>query len=282
MENRDVLYFDNLWQESSPKDGMKHTKETWDRIAGNLKKDPEDVRVIKEKQYNELSSFLKQKGVIDENSTVIDIGCGTGGFAAAFAKNVNKIVCSDISSVMLDSCRENLESQNLNNAEFLLLDFKNADLEETFGERKFDLVFTSLTPAMDGLDSIKRVNSISSGYCFNNSFVYRKDAIKNDVSENVFGIPASNRWGNSSSYCLFNILWNMGYTPEVSYYKECISHTYPLNEEFAFGVTKNIIRDRAPKDEEVKKTLEYLKQKYNSDTIEKTTESLFSWILWKV
>lgn len=26
MENKDIEYFDNLWQKSKPKDGMKHTK----------------------------------------------------------------------------------------------------------------------------------------------------------------------------------------------------------------------------------------------------------------
>ena len=282
MENRDILYFDRLWQESNPKDGMKHTKETWDRIAGNLKKDPDDVRIIKEKHYAELTSYLYEKGVLNCTSSVIDIGCGTGGFASAFAKVADSVLCTDISSVMLEKCKEKMDEDGNSNVEYLLLDFKNEDLQEIFGDKKFDLVFTSLTPAMDGLDSVKRVNSLCKGYCFNNSFVYRKDEIKNAVSEDVFGIPASNRWGNSSSYCLFNILWNMGYTPEMTYYKETISHEYPLNEDFAFGVVKNIIRDRAPTDDEVKKTLEYLRIKYEGESIKKTTESLFSWILWKV
>lgn len=34
MENRDIKYFDDLWASGQPKDGMKHTKETWDRLAG--------------------------------------------------------------------------------------------------------------------------------------------------------------------------------------------------------------------------------------------------------
>ena len=36
MENKDIEYFDNLWQESKPKDGMKHTRETWDRDSTEL------------------------------------------------------------------------------------------------------------------------------------------------------------------------------------------------------------------------------------------------------
>ncbi|MBQ6752665.1 MAG: hypothetical protein IJR10_02700, partial [Clostridia bacterium] len=95
--------------------------------------------------------------------------------------------------------------------------------------------------------------------------------------------PVTNRWGNSSTYCLFNILWQMGLKPQIRYYKEIIEYETELCEEMAKGVTINVIRDHAPSDEEIKRTLDYLEKNMSKDgKVKKVTESLFAWILWNV
>lgn len=282
MENRDIEYFDKLWFDSQPKDGMVHTKETWDRLSEGWRKDPPDVRAAKFQQCIDLSAYLVERGVITEDSNIIDIGCGSGDYASEFAKTAKWVTCTDISPKMLELCKDTMDACGHKNVDYIDYDFLAMDIDEAGWAKKYDLVFTSLTPAMDGSKSIEKVNQVSRRWCFNNSFVYRKDNLRNAVMESVYGKPVTNRWGNSSTYCLFNILWQMGYTPEVKYYKEVISHEYDLTLEMAKGVTINVIRDREPTQEEVQKTFEHLQTMAVDGKITKTTESLFSWILWNV
>lgn len=283
MENRDVEYFDKLWADSNPKDGMKHTKETWDRLAGGWKKDPPEVAAAKDKQCKEMAKYLVERGIITEDAKVIDIGCGSGNYAMQFAKTAKWVTCSDISPKMLEYCKEAAIEEGLKNLDYIDCDFLDFDIDAEGWADKYDLVFTSLTPTMDGLKSIEKVNKISRGWCFNNSFVYRKDNLRNAVMENVYGKPVTNKWGNSSTYCLFNILWQLGYKPEIRYYKEEIEYTFDLTMDFCKGVTINVIRDHDPSEEEVKRTYEYLNEHMAVDgKITKKTESLFAWTLWNV
>ncbi len=283
MENRDIEYFDRLWKESNPKDGMKHTRETWDRLAEGWKKDPPEIQYAKDRQCRDMTQFFVDKGVITPESSVIDIGCGSGNYAICFAEHAKHVTCSDISPKMLDYCREYAEERGLSNLDYVACDFLDFDIDAAGWKRNFDLVFTSLTPAMDGLDSVEKVNAMSRNWCVNNSFVYRKDNLRNAVMENVYGRPVTNRWGNSSTYCLFNILWQMGLKPQIQYYKEIIEYETELCEEMAKGVTINVIRDHAPSDEEIKRTLDYLEKNMSKDgKVKKVTESLFAWTLWNV
>ncbi len=283
MENRDIEYFDRLWKESNPKDGMKHTRETWDRLAEGWKKDPPEVEEAKARQYAAVTDFFLERGIITGESSVIDVGCGAGGYAMCFAEHAKQVTCSDISPKMLEHCKTLAAERGLTNVDYVDCDFLEFDTDAAGWNGKFDLVFTSLTPAMDGLASVEKVNSISRNWCFNNSFVYRRDNLRNAVLENVYGRSATNRWGNSSAYCLFNILWHMGLKPEMRYYSETIEHEYDMDLEVAKGVTINIIRDRAPTDEEIKRTFDYLEKNMSENgKIRKVTESLFAWTLWNV
>ena len=281
MENREIEYFDNLWNESHPKDGVKHTRETWDRLAEGWNDDPAEVRKQKDKQCDDVTEFFVERGILTKDSEVVDIGCGAGTYAVRFAQKAKSVTCTDISPKMLDICKKTADEAGISNVKCIECDFLEYDAS-AWADR-FDLVFTSLTPAMSGAKSVEKVNGISRGWCFNNSFVYRKDNIRNAVMKDVFGKEPTNKWGNSSVYCLFNILWHMGFLPELKYYKEIIEYDYDLTYDFAKAVVVNIIRDRAPTDEEVKRTLDYLERNMSADgKIKKVTESLYGWTLWNV
>lgn len=283
MENRDIEYFDRLWNDSHPKDGMKHTRETWDRLADGWNDDPKEVRVQKDKQCDSITEFFVNRGILTKDSEVIDIGCGAGTYAARFAEHSRFVTCTDISPKMLDLCRETARERGVSNIECVECDFIDFDTKAAGWTGRFDLVFTSLTPAMSGAKSVEKVNEISRGWCFNNSFVYRKDNLRLAVMKDIFGMEPTTRWGNSSVYCLFNILWQMGLMPELKYFKEIIEYDYDLTYELAKSVVVNIIRDRAPTEDEIRKTLDYLEKNMSEDgKVRKTTESLYGWTLWNV
>ena len=129
MENRDIEYFDKLWKDSAPKDGMKHTRETWDRIAEGWNNDPPKVRAARNRQSAKLTEYLLERGVLTSDTEVIDIGCGAGKYAVEFAGHVKRVTCSDISPKMLDLCRNAAEEKGVSNLVFSECDFLNCDIE---------------------------------------------------------------------------------------------------------------------------------------------------------
>jgi putative AdoMet-dependent methyltransferase len=55
---------------------------------------------------------------LDENSTVIDLGAGTGAFTLNAARKCKQVHAVDISAAMIDYCRQEAEKYGLTNIEF--------------------------------------------------------------------------------------------------------------------------------------------------------------------
>lgn len=282
MENKDIEYFDKLWQDSKPKDGMVHNKETWDRMANNWGADSPKVRLKKDEKVEKIISYLEEQGALCEDYDVLDLGCGPGKYGIGFANKAKSVTLSDVSTVMLGYAKTNVEKAGVTNVGYEEADFLTQSVSSLGWEKKFDLVFTSLTPAMDSRESIEKINACTKKWAFNNSFVFLKDSLKDEVKQNVFGMETDSNFGNSSPYCIWNILWLLGLHPQITYYTDELDYEYPVTKESAFETVENIIRDRAPTDEEVERTLEYFKKTYGDGPVKRHTTSMYSWILWKV
>jgi len=283
MEKLSAEFFDRLWEESAPNDGMHHTKETWDRMAATMANDPPEMEAIKRQHCRDIKDFLVSAGALNKDSVVVDMGCGTGNYAVEFAKLAKHVDCCDISSVMLDYCRENAEKEGVTNLAYKPCDFLECDIDKEGWRKKYDLVFTSITPAMTGLKAVEKVNAMSKGWCLNNSFIYRKDNIREAVLADVFGqdIPCSVK--GDTTYYLFNILWQLGYTPEMRYYREEMSSENELTMDFAKMITSTIVKESEPSEEDVRKTYDYLLKNHAVDgKIKKSRVSVFAWVLWYV
>lgn len=67
------------------------------------------------RNYAEMSEQIIRRLSLNANSTVIDLGCGTGAFALHAAKKCHTIYAVDISAAMLEYCREQAEQQGITN-----------------------------------------------------------------------------------------------------------------------------------------------------------------------
>ncbi len=78
---------------------------------------------------NGTEEIIRRLG-IDSNTTVIDLGSGTGAFTLHAAGRCKKIHAVDISAAMIDYCRQQAEKEGLTNIEFHqggLLSYEHAD-----------------------------------------------------------------------------------------------------------------------------------------------------------
>ena len=82
--------------------------------------------------------MIKEKKLLNENSKVLDIGCGTGRHLLEFSKFTSYVTGTDISSKMLDYAKEKLK--NVREAKFVHGNW----MKNFTKEKEFDLVFASI------------------------------------------------------------------------------------------------------------------------------------------
>ena len=89
---------------------------------------------------NQDKMFEIIKGIIPENSKIIDVGCGTGRLAFYLSQHCKKIVGVDLSSENISVANENLMLKNIENVEFIHGDITKLLNKE---QEKFDYAVTT-------------------------------------------------------------------------------------------------------------------------------------------
>ncbi len=237
-----------------------------------------------ETRIAETINWLKTFGLFDGKCDVADIGCGPGRFVGEFAKQSEFVLGVDISSNMTQYGKKYTEELGLTNTKFYAGDFSILDIDSLGWSRQFDLVFSSITPAIRGKKGLNNLIQMSRGWCFNSCFVYYTDDLQNELIENLFQRPprlektAHSYWFKQ----LFDLLWLRGYHPNVRYYKDHREDQREIDRRFVEKILDQILgEDVSEKD--VEKTIDYLKSRTNRNgKIEYNSDCWFGWILWNV
>jgi SAM-dependent methyltransferase len=102
----------HIWKKGNGSDGEDdHWKDRARSFADGVKK----RWAMPDTHKDFILSMLKA----DPNSTVIDIGAGTGGWAVPMARHASKVTALEPSSEMIKVMRENLEQEGTGNVEII-------------------------------------------------------------------------------------------------------------------------------------------------------------------
>lgn len=93
-------------------DELKHTGMDYSSIEHVQRYDEMHQRF---RDYEKNSDAIIKLLELDSNSTVIDMGAGTGAFTLYAAKNCRKVYAVDVSPAMLNYCRKKCEKVGLSN-----------------------------------------------------------------------------------------------------------------------------------------------------------------------
>jgi len=224
---KDLLYFENLWSELR-RDRVDN-ESYWDERAAffnNIKNSDKQ-----EENQQTLIAKLAKRGIIHKDASVLDIGCGVGRYALAFSPKVREVYGTDISSKALAYAKVNLELAGCKNISLVKGDWNDISLQELNWENKFDFVFASMCPGITSKETLEKMTKASSSYCLLSSFAMRKDSIRSKLSKlcGIQGFDNDNRTRNSV-YCIFNILWLLGYYPEITIQENNWQHLFTTKE----------------------------------------------------
>ena len=223
----DAGYFTDLW--GTRQDcRLDHSPEMWDDRAQKWIDDLGSDGMGKpgmNARIDDTARYLRSRGLLGAESTVIDVGCGPGLFVMEFAKTALHAVGLDHSQRFIGYASACATVRGISNVSFVEADFLELDIEKSGFAGAFDLLFASITPAVTGEGSIDKLMKMSRGFCHSVSFVNVKDTLAERVSLDVFGEEYKPRFDGTGFYALLNMLWLNGYYPETSYYTDSRTET---------------------------------------------------------
>lgn len=282
IANRNKLeYFISLL-EAGAKDRFGDSAEHWDRRAERWEKEKSGGGKGEERVESAVT-YLEQKGLLQSNHAVADIGCGPGRFAAAFAKRVDRVVGLDISEKMILHGREYLQKEGVENAALYVRSFQTLDLEKEGWVEAFDLVFSSLTPAVSSAESLVKAMRMSRGWCCTITHLSRRNFLQEQIMREVFGSSVSPQWDGSWFYALFNALFLLGYDPETSYTQRHREVWVRPDEAYAEHLMEQILPGQELTMSNAEKIRGWLLEHQNEEgVVLEVTDASYGRILWDV
>lgn len=266
------INFEEIWVGCNKQD-LLETQKFWDIRA-------EEYNENCQKEKFDLIEKLISKGAINKEYDVLDVGCGTGKYLVEFAENSKKVTGIDISSNMISYARKNAESMKLSNVGFHVMSWQDLDVNEFNWNKKFDLVFSNMSPAIASKETLMKMIEASKKYCFMSGFVYRKDKVRDKFFKEIIG-KKYYKSVEKNIYCAFNILWNMGIYPEITY--KDVVWTNRMSKETAIGMYTIMLQKMVKVDDCIKEKIKaYIDEISCDGKIEEVIEAKIAWMLWKV
>jgi SAM-dependent methyltransferase len=185
----------------------------WDNRASEFNQHGRNERV------NQVVEMLISKGALGSGKKVLDIGCGTGRYALAFAEAGAEVVGIDISENMIAYANENVQEMKENKPQFSVVAWEELDIKSKGWEGSFDLVTAIMTPAISSKKEIDKMLQASSRYGLMSTHIDRHERVMEHLEKVILGrTPKKHEFG-FNLYFSFNTLWQYGIYPEMTYYQ---------------------------------------------------------------
>lgn len=206
-------HYDELWQRHRPEHAG--LVDFWNRRADSF-----NAHKNGDGESRELRRIfamqLADETDVDADSRVLDIGCGAGHYSILLARRAAEVIGFDIAPKMIDHARENAAAEGCANVAFEVLDWETVDLAARGWEKRFKLVLACKTPAVNSLATLRKMIAACDGCCCYISKIDIANSVRDRLNSLLDWNEAESR-STGDFYCVFNLLWLMGYYPEISY-----------------------------------------------------------------
>lgn len=270
-----------IWEEKRDA-GIAHTREAWDERADEWVKEEQneqDSRMT-QRRIAESIKVLQGAGALGPDSNVIDVGCGPCHFVAEFARTAKHVTGTDLSPRMLEHGADYCHQRGLYNTSFVPCDFKEISVEEMGWRGAFDLVFSSMTPALSEFRCIEKIIEMSRGWCCNSTCIISSSTMETELA-GILGIEAVRpAWDGRWFHALNSIVWLLGYFPQTSYYELRYEENYEITQKTVERLLRHHYRELTPGEDRAQEVYERLLEKADNGIF---TDQIVSWhgsVLW--
>ncbi len=208
------------WEKKKPGDTHRvhkgfATPEYWDKAAFTYNKSPDE---IKERRLNKTLEILRSKDLFYDGVNILDIGCGTGLHAMAFAEHGARVTALDFSSGMLDRCRRELRRRPdlAHRIELICEDWEKLDIRKKKWERRFDVAVAFMSPGIALPEPFFKMMACAKKGCAIRSWAAkRENPIMETLWEKIMDKPLEDR--PQTVFYKINLLFSLGMFPDVHF-----------------------------------------------------------------
>lgn len=273
-QNRDLEYWSREWGKTEM--DFSACEDFWNSRALTFN---ENV-VSKEKMTEIMIGGLKEKGMMNHGSRVLDIGCGPGTHAIPMARKVSQVTAIDIAQNMLDHLDCRAGELELDNIVTQKVNWVDIDLAQMQWEKAFDLVFASMSPAIHNYETLKKMCDASRGWCYLSAWVRRENKIEDALLDVIRKKDEDSGILEGKIYYVFNILWNLGYHPEVTYTERKWSGVQDVEEALESYTKKLMILNKLT-EEDHQKIKKRLYEFEKNGKVEEESNAIVGTVIWK-
>ena len=167
-------------------------------------------------EYNEaLLRFWQETGMIRPGCRVLDIGCGVGKYGTWLAGLGCEVTLTDVSGEMLRRASENMAQYDTPWAVYEA-DFNAVTGRESVFEGGFDLVLSTMSPAVHDLKTVRKMSGLSRGWCFLARFTSWEQPLRDELMRRMGLEPRRVRDHlTNEAEPLIRAVGEAGYAPQV-------------------------------------------------------------------
>jgi ubiquinone/menaquinone biosynthesis C-methylase UbiE len=183
-----------------------------ERLSGKKNKDWDKAApgFYKRTRKDDYQDALFDKLILDENDTVLDVGCGEGSVTIPIARRVKKVIGVDSSPKMLEYLEKRASENGVGNIETVLKPIEEITYKE-IGNVDVVVCSRSLNGIIPLDEVLMELNKIADKYVFITVFGPENKKIEKDFEKEL-----GRKTEDFPDYnYFFNILFNMGIYPNV-------------------------------------------------------------------
>ncbi len=265
-----------------------NTRGDWDERAADwdsrLRGD--DVRARQgEERVRAVAGFLRDRGLLGSDRDIVDVGCGPGRFVAEFARTARRVVGLDFSAPMIEAGERLARERGLSNATFSLCDFQGDGPFDPAWDGAFDLAFSSITPAIAGLDALNNFMRLSRAWCMNVCFAHYANELHDLALAEVFGRPPRReQTGHSHWFAELNdLLRLLGHRPVVATWDQPRELALPAGPALTARLADTLLPPEARTPGNLARLGAFLGELADSDgNVVERSLCQYGWTLWDV
>ena len=192
IENPNDVKWEEFWAERLE----NKVNKDWDKAAPGF---------YKRTRKDDYQDALFDKLILDENDSVLDVGCGEGSVTIPLAKRVKKVIGLDSSPKMLEYLEKRALDNKIDNIETILKPIEEIKYDE-IGDVDVVVCSRSLNGIIPIREVLMELDKIASKYVFITIFGPENKKIEKDFDKEL-GVKTEDF--PDYNY-FFNILFNMG------------------------------------------------------------------------
>lgn len=196
----------------------EQARRQWSKAAAEYQR----VYLLGEDTYDRACvAHMEEEGLLPPGARVLDVGCGVGRYGVLLSQKGCRVTLTDISPRMLAYAARNMAGAPAPWRAYAC-DFADVTGAEPVFAGGFDLVLSTLSPAVETAADIRRMSALSRGKCFVSRFCGWSQPLTDQLRQAV-GMGPSLRGEEFHKSC-WDFLWTLmeeGFVPQVKQVDYC-------------------------------------------------------------